>query len=179
MSVSKLPGLYEMHKKRTDGLILKSIQDDKVFFAASRAHVFTPLENITIYTDSEPIELIEVLRAIKKNESKNPVPSAKDDNEKLKAFFKSVVPNYDSEKVYTSDIQKITKWYTLLNEKGLIPLEEKIEKSKEEAEVKEEKTETKKIASEKKAKNTVTKETKTKTNSKPKAKTVSMPRKTK
>ena len=81
MSVSKLPGLYEMHKKRTDGLILKSIQDDKVFFAASRAHVFTPLENITIYTDAEPIELIEVLRSIKKNESKSSLPTAKDDNE--------------------------------------------------------------------------------------------------
>ncbi|MFY7860903.1 MAG: hypothetical protein ACOVP5_01655 [Chitinophagales bacterium] len=139
LTVSKLPGLYQMHKKRADGLILKAIGDDKVFFASSRAHGFTPLENITIYTDTEPMELVKVFQNIDKYKAKSAIPSAKDSSDKLKTFFESVVPNYDVERVYVSDIQKIIKWHSLLSANSLIPSEdqkeakdsklEKIEKS--------------------------------------------------
>lgn len=87
LAVSKLPGLYQMHKHRADGLIIKSLQDDKIFFAASRAHTFTPLDNITIYTSDEPIELIEVMRKIQEQKSKLELPSSKADGEVLKSFF--------------------------------------------------------------------------------------------
>ena len=118
LAISKLPGLYQMHKHRADGLIVKSLQDDKVFFAASRAHSFTPLDNITIYTSEEPMELLEVMLKIK--EKKSVLPNPKADPAKLKKFFSSVIPNYDEERVYISDIQKIVKWYNLLADKDLI-----------------------------------------------------------
>jgi hypothetical protein len=118
LAISKLPGLYQMHKHRADGLIVKSLQDDKVFFAASRAHSFTPLDNITIYTSEEPMELLEVMLKIK--EKKSVLPNPKADSADLKKFFSSVIPNYDEERVYISDIQKIVKWYNLLADKDLI-----------------------------------------------------------
>ncbi len=120
MSISKLPGLYQMHKKRTDGLIVKSLTDDKILFAASRSHVFTPLENITIYTADEPIELMKVFLMIREYASKYTLPSAKDSNENLKSFFGKVVPSYDQDRVYISDIQKIVKWYSILEDQKLL-----------------------------------------------------------
>ena len=100
LAVSKLPGLYQMHKHRADGLILKSLQDDKVFFAASRAHSFTPLDNITIYTTDEPVELIDVMLKIKEQKSKLTVPHPKADGEELKKFLSAVIPNYDDSRVH-------------------------------------------------------------------------------
>ena len=126
LAVSKLPGLYQMHKHRADGLIVKSLQDDKVFFAASRAHSFTPLDNITIYTSDEPMELLEVMLKIKEKKSSITLPNPKADPAELKNFFSSVIPNYDEERVYVSDIQKIVKWYNLLAEKDLIKPAESI-----------------------------------------------------
>lgn len=124
LAVSKLPGLYQMHKHRADGLILKSLQDDKIFFAASRAHAFTPLDNITIYTTDEPIELIEVMHKMQDLKSKLEIPGSKAEGEVLKKFFSTIIPNYDATRVYTSDIQKIVKWYSLLDSKDLIPAKE-------------------------------------------------------
>lgn len=119
VSVSKMGGLYLIHKKRNDGLIIKSLQDDKVLFAASRSHVFTPLENITVYTQTDSIELINVFKAINTFKAKSTIPSPKDSNSSLKEFFGKIVPDYDDEKVYVSDIQKIIKWFVLLDEKGI------------------------------------------------------------
>jgi len=120
IAISKLPGLYQMHKHRTDGLIVKSLQDDKIFFAATRAHAFTPLDNITIYTSEEPLELLTVMLKIKEKKSSIAIPSPKADGEELKRFFISVIPNYDDQRVYISDIQKIIKWFNLLEDKDLI-----------------------------------------------------------
>lgn len=144
VSVSKLSGLYQIHKKRNDGLIIKSLSDGKVIFAASRNHVFTPLENITIYTENEPVELKEVFKSIKKNISKNPLPNAKADGNVLRGFFEVVLPEYDKDKVYTSDITKIIKMYQVLDANNLIDnLDSKEEKTVESTE---EVTEVKKAA---------------------------------
>jgi hypothetical protein len=156
LTVSKLPGLYQMHKKRTDGLIIKAIGDDKVFFASSRAHGFTPLDNITIYTDIEPIELVKVFQSMDKYKAKGAIPSAKDSNDKLKSFFETVVPNYDVERVYISDIQKIIKWHAILSANSLIPSDDQKEAKVAKAE-KPEKAE--KVDKPKKADKTATKET--------------------
>jgi hypothetical protein len=120
VSVSKLSGLYQIHKQRADGLIIKSLTDDKIIFAATRAHTFTPLENITIYTHDEPIELITVLLKMKDFKTKNSIPDAKASNDTLKSFFAQVVPEYDTDRVYVSDIQKIVKWFTVLDAKDAI-----------------------------------------------------------
>jgi hypothetical protein len=151
VAVSKLPGLYQMHKHRADGLILKSLQDDKVFFAASRAHSFTPLDNITIYTTDEPMELLEVMHKMQDVKSKD-IPGSKAEGEVLKKFFSSIIPNYDETRVYTSDIQKIVKWYSLLDSKNLIPVKEAESKGDSVVEATEENTSDTEEATEKKPK---------------------------
>lgn len=138
VSVSKLSGLYQIHKQRADGLIVKSLQDDKIVFAASRAHTFTPLENITIYTNDEPLELHAVLLKMKDYKIKNSIPDAKANNDVLKSFFLTVVPEYDTERVYVSDIQKIIKWFNILELKDVIhPITEPTETPVEDAKTEE------------------------------------------
>ncbi|MBL7790439.1 MAG: DUF5606 domain-containing protein [Chitinophagales bacterium] len=161
LAVSKLPGLYQMHKHRADGLIIKSLQDDKIFFAASRAHTFTPLDNITIYTSDEPIELIEVMRKIQEQKSKLELPSSKADGEVLKSFFAAVVPNYDESRVYTSDIQKIVKWFSLLDSKNLIPSDDAVSNDNSTIDQKEEISETLEEKAEAKPKAKTTRKKKT------------------
>jgi len=140
VSVSKMSGLYQMAKKRNDGMIVKSLVDGKQTFAASRSHTFTPLENITIYTEDEPIELSNVFVEIKKQLSKNPLPDAKAEGAVLRSFFEKVVPTFDKERVYNSDIQKIVKWYSLLDGHGILDtIQKETTPAQEEAPAKEEK----------------------------------------
>jgi hypothetical protein len=147
VSISGLPGLFKIAGRRNDGLIVTSLVDNKTQFVSGRTHLFSTLDNITIYTTDEPVALKEVLASIKKNEKTNAVPDAKDDAA-LKAWLEAVLPNYDKEKVHVSDMKKLSKWYNILNGKNLIEelTEEKkaVEKEAETTEVTEEKKEAKK-----------------------------------
>ncbi len=129
MSVSGMPGLYKVIANRTDGLIVEGLHDKAKKFVSSRQHMFTPLENITLYTTEDSIELRLVLSDMKKNEAKHPIPDLKkSDDATLRAYMKLMVPNYDAEKVYASDIKKLIKWYELLDANKLVSV---IEEDKE------------------------------------------------
>ncbi len=144
MSVSGMPGLYKVIANRTDGLIVEGLHDKAKKFVSSRQHMFTPLENITLYTTEDSIELRLVLSDMKKNEAQHPIPDLKkSDDATLRAYMKLMVPNYDAEKVYASDIKKLIKWYELLDANKLVSV---IEEDKEEltAEEKKEKKSAKK-----------------------------------
>jgi hypothetical protein len=119
VSVTGLPGLYKASGKRADGLIVTSLTDGSTKFVSGRVHLFSTLDNITIYTQEGSKELKEVLADMKKNEAKHPAASVKTD-EQLKAYFEAVIPDYDREKVYTSHMKKLVNWYNVLNGKGLI-----------------------------------------------------------
>ncbi|MDB5281953.1 MAG: hypothetical protein JWO06_1028 [Bacteroidota bacterium] len=119
VAVTGLPGLFKVATRRNDGLIVTSLVDDKTQFIPGRTHLFTTLDNITIYTSEEPVALKEVLASIKKSEAKNAVPDAKDDAG-LKAWMEVVLPAFDKEKVHVSDMRKLAKWYNILNAKALI-----------------------------------------------------------
>lgn len=119
VAITGMPGLYRTINRRNDGLIVKSLTDDKSQFVPSRTHMFSSLENITMYTTGEPALLKDILSEIKKKEDKNPFPDLKDDNQ-IKAWFEKVLPDYDKEKVYVSDMKKLAKWYSILNAKNLI-----------------------------------------------------------
>lgn len=179
VAVTNLPGLYKVAARRNDGLIATSLIDGKTQFIPGRTHMFTQLDNITMYTTGEPVALKEVFASIKKNEAKTAVPDGKDDAA-LKQWLEVVLPNYDKEKVYASDIKKLAKWYTLLNNKNLIeeliadkPEGAQEEKSAETTEVKKES----KPKTEKKPK--VQKDTSAKASTKPApaAKKITTPRK--
>ena len=119
VAVTGVPGLFKVAARRNDGLIVTSLVDDKTQFLAGRTHMFSTLDNITIFTTEEPVILKEVLASIKKNEGKHPVPDVKDEAG-LKAWLEAALPNYDKEKVHVSDMKKLAKWYNILNAKNLV-----------------------------------------------------------
>jgi hypothetical protein len=131
VAVTGLSGLYKSAAKRNDGMIITSLETGKTTFASARVHMFTPLDTITVYVENnDTTELIKIFAEMKKQEKSNPVPDAKADNPTLKAYFKKILPNYDEEKVYFSDIVKIVKWYRLLDSKGMIDTKQKCPKKK-------------------------------------------------
>src|ERR1017187_4624787 len=99
IAITGIPGLFKISSRRNDGVIATSLVDDKTQFFPSRTHLFSTLDNITIFTTEEPIALKEVLAGIKKKEATLAVPDAKDEAA-LKAWLEAVLPNYDKEKVH-------------------------------------------------------------------------------
>src|SRR5688572_12236605 len=133
VSISGMSGLFEVVTKRTDGMIVKGFEDGKSQFISSRVHIFTPLDAITIYTgDKDTTELYKVLLEMKKQEKKSPVVDANADGSVLKSYFQKVLPDYNEEKVYVSDIKKVIKWYQLLDKHKLVNEETLLPKAKEE-----------------------------------------------
>ena len=137
ISISGLGGLFKLEAQRPNGVIVKALGEDQSRFVATRAHNFTPLENITIYDDGEGLPLIDVFIEMKKQEQTLPLPDTKADDQALTEYFGKVVPKYDREKVYMSDIRKLVKWYHTLDGFKLVDTEKPKEPEKKEEEKKE------------------------------------------
>jgi len=127
LSISGLGGLFHLESQRDNGLIVRPLEGGKTRFVSSRKHLFTPLENITIYTLDDSIPLKEVFEAMKKKSDELPLPQPKSDGAVLHEYMKAVIPDYDDERVYTSDIRKIVKWYMQLDAGGLVSVDEEKE----------------------------------------------------
>ena len=115
LSVSGKSGLFRLVGQMKNGIIVESIADGKRFPVHGAAKV-SALEEISIYTDEEEIALKDVFKAIYEKEGGKQTVSAKESNDKIKALFEEVVPNYDKERVYTSDMVKVVRWYNELIE---------------------------------------------------------------
>jgi len=122
LAISGKPGLFKIVANRDNGLIANALGSDKKSFYPSRTHMFTPLENITIYTQIDSIELKDVLLKIEENEKD--LIKANSSAKELRDFFTKIVPDHDKERVYTNDIKKIIKWYNSLKEFGYLDAEE-------------------------------------------------------
>ncbi len=159
VSVSNLPGLHKVVAQRNDGLIVQQLGEERSKFASSRSHMFTPLDGITIYTEDDSATLSDVLWTMKQlSETNTPPNGKKASSAELSEYFRKVLPDYDEERVYVSDIKKLLKWYELLDAHGLItePVAEEEtatevteEKAEEKAEAEEPKEEKKKPAKKK------------------------------
>src|SRR6201999_1396304 len=111
IAVTGLPGLYELLSSKTDGAIVRSLDDKSTRFVSSRIHNFSHLESIEVYTVRENVNLVDVLKAME--ESKEKLPDEKD-NSALKAYFTKVYPDLDFDRVYSSDLKKMVKWFSVL-----------------------------------------------------------------
>ncbi len=121
VAVSGLPGIYRIAANRDNGLIIEDLNDGKRRFASARKHQFTPLESIGIYTDDgESMELAKVFRNMLQQLEDNPPVSPNAKPEALHEYLADVLPTYDRDRVFTGDIKKLIKWFTFLNEKGLL-----------------------------------------------------------
>ena len=111
VSVTGMSGLFELVGSKKDGGIVRSLEDGTTKFISSRIHNFSHLESIEVYTVRENVNLVEVFQAMDKAGAA--LPSEKD-NAAIKAYFQQVYPDMDFDRVYTSDMKKMVKWYSVL-----------------------------------------------------------------
>lgn len=123
LTISGKSGLYKVVSQTKTGLVAESLTDGKKIpvFLSDRS---SALEDISIFTLTEDIPLKEVLLKIFEKEAGKPCIDPKEDPAKLKAYFETILPDYDQERVYLSDIKKVFAWYNLLLEKEMIKPDE-------------------------------------------------------
>lgn len=133
LAISGRPGLYRLVKYGKNIIIVENITDKKRSTAHSRDKVIS-LSDISMYTESGDKPLGEVLEAIKTKYNAKPINAADyKEPDALQKFFKGVVPDFDVDRVYNTDIKKLINWYNLLINSGMtdfLPKEE--EKNEEE-----------------------------------------------
>jgi len=114
VAITGVGGLFELLSSKTDGAIVRSLEDNSTKFISSRVHNFSHLESIEVYTVNQNVNLVDVFKAMK--ESSTPLPAARD-NASLKQYFQEVFPDMDFERVYASDMKKMIRWFELLKDK--------------------------------------------------------------
>lgn len=133
LSISGKGGLFRYIAQARNGMIVESIEDKKRQVAPASAKVHS-MDEIAVFTDGEEVPLCDVLYKIYEKESGKPCISHKSGNDELKAYFREVLPNYDDERVYISDIRKILNWYNILQEHDLLNLIDREEEPTDETE---------------------------------------------
>jgi hypothetical protein len=134
VAVTGLGGLFQLVASKQDGAIVRSLEDQSTRFVSSRVHNFTPLESIEVFTTGDNVNLALVFKAMQDNESQSAPIDPKSDNNTIKAYFKSIFPEFDEERVYVSDMKKMLKWYGILKQNGLLKFEEILAEGGEEGE---------------------------------------------
>ncbi|MEO5674018.1 MAG: DUF5606 domain-containing protein [Chitinophagales bacterium] len=125
IALSGMPGLYQLVSNKSDGIIVKSLDDNKTQFVSSRLHGISTLDTTSVYLkNEETTELKKVFQEMKSKQSEVTLPDTKSDDKKLKDYFSKIIPDYDEEKVHLSDMKKMVRWYHILKQHDLIPAEE-------------------------------------------------------
>lgn len=165
ISISGRPGLFKVVAQGKNNIIVESLQDKKRFpvYASDRV---SALEDISIYTYSEDKPLSEIFDAIFKKEKGATCISHKESEDKLTGYLIEVLPDFDQERVYSSDIKKVFMWYNMLHKAG------ELGKSDEKEEVAKEKPKAKQAT----AKDGDKEDKEVKKAAKPKAKTTAKPK---
>jgi hypothetical protein len=122
VSVTGLGGLFQLLATKNDGAIVRNLADKSTKFISARLHNVTPLESIEVYTTGDNVRLHEVFQKMK-DQAGTALPDARTDNNAVKAYFKSVFPELDDERVYTSDMKKMVKWFEVLKANDLLNFE--------------------------------------------------------
>jgi hypothetical protein len=131
LSISGKHGLFQVVSQLKNAVLVESLIDKKRFPAFAHEKI-SSLKEISVFTTGEDKPLRDVLKIMfDKFEGKKTLDS-KSDDKTLKAFFLELVPDYDSERVYVSDIKKIISWYNLLAENNILDFTEPEEKPGEE-----------------------------------------------
>jgi hypothetical protein len=111
VAVTGLPGLFELINSKTDGAIVRSLDDKSTRFISSRIHQFSQLESIEVYTVRDNVNLVDIFQAMDK--AGGSLPDDKD-AAGVKKYFEKVFPDMDFERVYNSDMKKMVKWFAIL-----------------------------------------------------------------
>lgn len=121
LAVSGMSGLYKLVNTRNNGLLVSSLDESaRTIFCSTRKHQFTPMETVAIYTMSDTIEMKTVFERMLDQLEENPPVSPSGSKAEIEDYFASIVPDYDEDRVYISDMKKVIKWFNILNEKGYL-----------------------------------------------------------
>lgn len=141
VAVTGLPGLFELINSKNDGAIVRSLDDKSTRFISNRVHNFSHLESIEVFTKRDNVNLVDVFKAMEKGGAN--LPDEKD-ADSVKKYFEKVYPDMDFERVYSSDMKKMVKWFSVLQNNNIDiklsepePVEEEEKKQEEEKPVEE------------------------------------------
>ena len=124
LAIAGKPGLYKLIAQTRGGFVAESLMDNKRLSVNVQQNV-SVLSEIAIYTLTEEVPLKKVFENIKKKENGKPTSvKAKDSKDTLEEYFFEILPEYDEDRVYVSDIKKIIQWYNLLQEHDMLNFED-------------------------------------------------------
>jgi len=132
LSISGKSGLYRFVAQARNGIVVEALEDKKRFIAGAHEKV-SSLEDIAIFTTGEEVPLSDVFLRIHEKENGGVALSARSGNNELKSYLREVLPEFDEEKVYVSDIKKLVSWYNILQEKSMLEIIEKEEETEEDS----------------------------------------------
>jgi hypothetical protein len=136
LSISGQSGLFKLVAESKNSIIVESLDTKKRIPVYSSVKV-SALEDIAIYTYEGETPLKEILKSISEKENGGAALSVKASGNELKAYFEEVVPEFDKERVYISDIKKVLTWYNSLQEKNMLDFSEPEEVTEEKKETEE------------------------------------------
>jgi len=131
LSVSGKPGLFKLIAHQKNGVLVESLLDGKRTAISANANV-SSLGDIAIYTYEEEVPLRDVFKAMAEVTEGKEALSHKSSKDQLEDFFGEVLPKFDQERVYASDIKKVVQWFNILVKNDLLSILE--EEVSEEAE---------------------------------------------
>lgn len=117
VAVTGLSGLFELISSKSDGGVVRSLEDKSSKFVSNRIHNFSHIESIEVYTVKDNMNLADVFLAMKAHSS--PAPDAGSDIKIIRAYFEKVVPDIDLERVYASDMKKMLKWFDQITKNNI------------------------------------------------------------
>lgn len=120
LSIAGKPGLYKLVSRGKQNLIVEAIDEGRRRTPAFPSDRITSLGDIAMYTDADDVALWEVLSNVSKKEDgkEASINYRKCSSKELRAYFAEVLPNYDQDRVYDSDIKKLLQWYNILVKNG-------------------------------------------------------------
>ena len=130
LSISGKGGLYRFIAQARNGIVVEAIEDKKRHVAPATARV-SSMEDIAIFTEGEDVPLCDVFYKIYQKEEGGEAISHKSGNDELKAYFLDILPEYDAERVYVSDIKKVLNWYNIMHAFDLLNIIDKEEEGEE------------------------------------------------
>ena len=131
LSISGKNGLFKLISQGKNNFIVESLEDKKRF-SAFQSDGISSLDNISIYTYEDPVELGKLFQAMYVKQEKQPLDYKAFTEAQLRDYFREVLPNYDEEKVFISNIKKAYQWYNILLKNDLITIDEVTEETTEE-----------------------------------------------
>ena len=128
LAISGQPGLFKIISRGSKNLIVESLLNGRRFPAHSTNKIIS-LDDIAIFTETGEVPLKVVLKKIAEKEDMQKSIDPKSSGNVLKAYFKEILPDFDEERVYVSDIKKVIQWYNALQEKEMLNFEEEAEEA--------------------------------------------------